>query len=152
MIYSTLPHALSDTRPHLECCKSCTTQPQARINWLIVMSISGLECVTVDMHARLRFPVAIVYKAPIQGPWMCIRAEPVRSHGDSPWPKTRLKSGSNVKIKAQYYLLCVSNFQAPDASNLSQVVDSITACQKTTVVPERPYRPSSLHCDYVRLF
>ena len=30
------PSALSDTRPLLECCKSCTARPSARINWLIV--------------------------------------------------------------------------------------------------------------------
>ena len=28
--------ALSDTRPLLECCKLCTAQPSAHINWLIV--------------------------------------------------------------------------------------------------------------------
>ena len=27
-------------------------------------------------------------------------------------------------MKAQYYLLCVSNFQAPDASNLPHVINS----------------------------
>ena len=35
--YEAKPSALSDTRPLLECCKSCTAQPRACINWFIVM-------------------------------------------------------------------------------------------------------------------
>ena len=57
--------SLSYTRPHLEFCKSCTTRPQARINWLIVSRGLTFDLVTKRCALEAELPICLEARSSI---------------------------------------------------------------------------------------